>query len=1148
MIKFLNILIFLLISIIFTPQAFAQSPNFVSIVNPVRGNDFWELKDQSPETAVLGKIEILKRFNLGATWLVRFDALENQGLINTLKERKVDEKGIFLEITPRWTNNAGVNYNNEGNWHAVGSAFLSGYDRDERERLIDAAFEKFKNVFGDYPKSVGAWWVDAYSLSYMKEKYEIVAALIVADQYTTDNYQIWGQYWSTPYYPSKRNALHPPQSADEKINIVMMQWAARDPLNAYGNGVQESTYSVQANDYLDYHNLDTNYFSKLVDIYTKQPFNSFGHLVVGLENSYSWEKYGGEYGNQIRVLNEKSKKGQFRIVTMAEFADWYTQSFPEIPPHHLIFAQDPLGSEKFVIWFMTEYFRAGLFFNEEGSVFRDIRQYIGGSEELCYLKSCKEINFATFATRVLDEVSFGHKWVIDEGKISNFKLNKQEEGFSITYTNEAGNLRTIELLTRDIKIDGWNHSVDGAIIAGTNADLPQQIKSTFKKEIGPFSWSFSSVLSKLIRFIIFVFLVVIIPGLVLTNSITKVEPLFKKLFLSSIAGLVAFTALYYTISLLKVRTFVWIYILLFLILFIRLVVLKKFKISFNLTWNWFNLGPLVIILAGTIFQVIPTFRNGLVYPYGVGFWGPNTHDGTWHLSLINQLTFNPPWQNPIFANSTLSNYHFFYDLLIAATYNLSGISVVDLVFRFYPIIFSLMLGIGTYYLLISLFKQSLKTYVASLFSLYLVYFSGSFGWIVSFLKEKNFSGESAFWANQSISFNLNPPFAISLIIVIAILQILIIYSKSKNLIPLFLLILLIGTLVGFKAYAASLILGSLFILVLINLIIKKEFSYLKLFIASTIVSFFIFVSNFKISTSLFVFSPFWFIHSMIDSPDRVGWVRLSLARTTSFEKGEWAKFIVVQGLSLALFIIGNLGVRIFALGSIFRIKEVAKNEILLFILIFSLLSLIIPILFIQNGNPWNTIQFLYYFLYISALFGGVVIATLLFKLPKLFSPLLVLAIIVLAPINSIKTASGYLNYRPHAYISQFEYQALNFLKDQPFGVVLTYPYDERIKKVLEEPWPLLVYDSTAYVSAFSEKPSFIEDEGQNQILLTDYKKRIIASIDFFRRQEVEEGEFLRKNNIKYIYLPKIFNKKVDEGILNIKNIFENEEVLIFKVK
>lgn len=1135
-----------LLALIFVPQAFAQGNSFVSIVNPVRGNDFWELKDQEPETVVAGQIAILKKFDLAATWLIRFDALGNQKIINELKNRTGDEKGLFLEVTPTWSTQAGVEYHQSSSWHNAGSAFLTGYEREERLKLIDTTFEKFKSIFGFYPLSVGAWWIDSYSLDYMEKKYGITSALIVADQYSTDNYQIWGQYFGTPYYPSKNNALHPAQSLENKLDVVIVQWAARDPVNGYGNGVLESTFSVQANDYLDYHDLDTKYFSSLVDIYTKQQFNQVGHLVVGLENSYSWSKYSKEFENQIRTLFEKKNVGQLAIIPMKNFADWYKSTFKELSPQQLIIADDPLGSFKKVVWFMNPYFRAGWFFNADGSVFRDIRQYIDGEEELCFKTKCETVNFATSATRVLDEVSFGHKWVIDQGKIRNFKIEKEGEGFVISYTNEAGNLRKIGLLARDISIDGKVFSIDSTILNATKkenivAKSPAMLESSLQ-------WSFISAVSKIGQFLAFFILVILIPGLLFSGRfLGKNTPNLLRLFMSGVVGLVVFTFLFYITSLLKIKPLIFIYILINFILFIRFKY-YNFLINRPKTMSPLNLILVSVVFAGTIFQTIPTFKSSLNFTYGLGFWGPNTHDGVWHMALINELTKAVPPQNPIYSGTILKNYHFFYDLVVAGTNYLSRLPVSDLVFRFYPIIFSLMLGIGSYYLMMRLFENKLgikRAKITSLFSLYLIYFAGSFGWIVEFLRERHLGGESAFWANQAVSFNLNPPFAISLVIMIAILNILL---SSPNLMSKLALILLFGTLTSFKSYTGVLVLGALFVVAVVKILRRKDFSYLGVAIGSSVFSVWLFLSNFEANSAFLIFAPFWFIHSMVDSPDRVGWVRLSLARTSSQALGQWPKFVLAEGLSLALFIIGNLGIRFLSFGLIFKIKEIFKNDTLLLIFVILMASITIPILFIQSGNPWNAIQFFYPALYISALFAGVATSFLLFKLNRVFAIILILIILILAPINSIVTASGYFGKSPHAFVSPKELEGLKFLYNQPEGSVLTYPYDEKLKQHIGEPWPILAYDSTAYVSALSGKGVYLEDEPQNQILLTDYKKRLVASKDFFLKPISESAKFLQDNKIKYIYLPKIYNVRLDESAGLIKNIFENEEVVIYIVQ
>ncbi len=158
-------------------------------------------------------------------------------------------------------------------------------------------------------------------------------------------------------------------------------------------------------------------------------------------------------------------------------------------------------------------------------------------------------------------------------------------------------------------------------------------------------------------------------------------------------------------------------------------------------------------------------------------------------------------------------------------------------------------------------------------------------------------------------------------------------------------------------------------------------------------------------------------------------------------------------------------------------------------------------------------------------------------MPRYFLFFIVLIIFTLAPINSVITANSYLGKNPHAFISTKELEGLQFLSTKPDGIVLTYPFDGKLKQKIPEPWPLLAYDSTAYVSAFSKKAVYLEDEPQNVILLTDYKKRIVASKDFFLKPVAESRNFIHNNHIKYVFLPKVFNVWLDESSNIFKNIF-----------
>lgn len=1138
----------LIVSLIFSIPAQAESlSSFISVVNPVRGKDFWEEKDQKPLDAVLGQWQILQSFNVFATWLLRFDVLSDPEIPTFFKSLPpTHEIGLFLEVTPSWTKKSAVEYRKSAVWHLAESVFLTGYEIKEREKLIDTAFAEFKKTFGFYPKSVGAWYVDSFSLKYLQEKYKVMGVLIVSDQYTTDNYQIWGQYWSTPYYPSSKNTLVPAQNIASKIPLVVMQWAARDPINGYGEGVNETTYSVQANDYLAYHDLDSIYFSKLIDIFTKQNFNKFNHLIVGLENSYSWKKYKDEYQKQIEILANKRKEGQFLIFTMQQFADWYMKKFPDISLEQIIISDDPLGSSQKVVWFMNPYYRAGWFYNSEGSVFRDIRQYLAEQEEPCYKTSCQQINFATFSTRVLDDVTYKQKLILDQGKIQDFKIEKTAQGYLLSYKNEAGVMRKIEFFPRDIAIDGKINSIDGLILDVqtlqsnrlTKINLSSSVPSSLQETFLGFVW-------KTIKFLVFVLLALFIPGYFLVRNL-KQDCLALNVFLSICSGFVNLTLVFYLAGYLKLNFLVWIY----LGTSIGIFLIRKYyqqlhfkQIGLLLSRQLFS--TLFLVSCGTVFQSLMMMRSGWVYDFGVGFWGPTGHDGVWHQALINQLIKSIPPQNPAFAGQALSNYHYFYDLLVAATAQFSQIPIPDLLYRFYPLIFSLLFGVGTYLLV----KQLTGSKIAALISLYFAYFAGSFGWIVDLLKKQPLGGESAFWANQPVSMNINPPFAISLILIIAIILILKQLKRSKFAAPI-LLILMVGSLIEFKVYAGIIVLGGLLLIGLQQIFFAKSILMFKLFIGSLVLSLGVFLPQNSRSGDLLVFSPFWFIHSMIDFSDRIGWERLSIARPAYIARGEWWKFILIEVLGLILFIIGNLGTRFLALfGAInFVKKKFWKIPQYSFIFGMALISLAIPIFFIQKGTNWNTIQFFYYFMYFVAIFTGSAILFLYKKLPKLIAVLIIGTILVITPVSAWTTFRNAFYPKPPARLSSGELEALSYLKNQPEGIVLTYPFDKNLKNNFTDPYPLFVYETTAYVSAFSEKPTFLEDEIQQEIFQNDYKKRLAASQDFFRGRDLEWSKtFLHDNSIRYIYLPKIFKAEILADQPFVERLYDNNEVDIYEV-
>jgi len=222
-------------------------------------------------------------------------------------------------------------------------------------------------------------------------------------------------------------------------------------------------------------------------------------------------------------------------------------------------------------------------------------------------------------------------------------------------------------------------------------------------------------------------------------------------------------------------------------------------------------------------------------------------------------------------------------------------------------------------------------------------------------------------------------------------------------------------------------------------------------------------------------------------------------------------------------------------------KKYFKNDIHIFIFGLMAASIVPTLLFVQEGNPWNIVQFFYYFLYFAGLYAASSIKR--FKYP------LVIAIILITPISSIATFRSMFYPKPPAYLPKGEYQALAFLKQQPEGSVLKRPYDNKLRSNFKDPYPLAVYADNAYVSAYSGKPVYIEDAEQQIILNTNYEKRLEDVNRFFVEKDTAwSNNFLKEQNIKYIYLPKLYQLPMGEGEYSMTKIFENEDANIYLVE
>lgn len=522
----------------------------------------------------------------------------------------------------------------------------------------------------------------------------------------------------------------------------------------------------------------------------------------------------------------------------------------------------------------------------------------------------------------------------------------------------------------------------------------------------------------------------------------------------------------------------------------------------------------LLILIGSLSLILTMVKSGWNYSYGVGFWGANGHDGIWHIALAESLA-RGTLNSPIFAGFAIQNYHIGFDLVLAIANKITNIPIPNLYFQIFPVIFTLLIGYLTYEFTLRWTKSSRSAFFAT----FLIYFGGSFAYLIG-------RGESTFWSQQAISTLINPPFALSLIfILLGLINLL----KNKKILG----IIFFGLLIEVKVYAG--------ILILVGLFLSKNF---KVFFGTLLVSLLLYFNMGNFSTGLVIFQPFWFLETMMNTSDHVGWAKFGEAMLNYKSGDVYFKGFIAYAVAFLIFILGNFGTRIFFIKDVF--KKLDSTKILMLGIIGA--GIIIPTFFVQSGTPWNTIQFLYYSLFLSGILAGITLSNIKTSMNRIIE---VTVILLTIPTSILTLKDVYIPSRPPAKLSVDEISALKFLSSQPDGIVLTYPFDQKKAKEAEgnPPRPLYLYASTAYVAAYSKHQVFLEDEINLDITGYAWKDRRTEIEKWYKETDQEKTrKFLSDNNIKYVYWVKPQRALLGEGQLGLEKIFENGEAMIYVVK
>ena len=321
----------------------------------------------------------MQQYKLGGTFLLQYDALMDLRYQQVLKKLSRDsfEIGGWWEIPQPLVEKAGLKWRGRYPWDwRANIGFSTGYTPEERKKLVDVYMANFKRIFGYYPKSMCSWFIDAYSLNYMYEKYGIVASANCKDQYGTDGYTLWGGYWNQAYYPSKLNSYMPAQHAANQIPVPIFRMLGSDPVRQYDNGLGTATQGVVTLEPVyPFGGGDSNWVNWFFKSFAGDAALGFNYAQAGQENSFTWNAMSKGFEIQMPLLARLRDQHKIRVETLEASGRWFQKKYKLTPATSFAVAKDIEGSNRKTVWFNSRFYRVNMLWENGTMRIRDLHLF-----------------------------------------------------------------------------------------------------------------------------------------------------------------------------------------------------------------------------------------------------------------------------------------------------------------------------------------------------------------------------------------------------------------------------------------------------------------------------------------------------------------------------------------------------------------------------------------------------------------------------------------------------------------------------------------------------------------------------------------------------------------------------------------------------
>ena len=383
------------------------------------------------------QLALVNELQVPNTFLLQYDALCDDRFVKLFKEEAgpLTETGLWYEIVEPLTSACGMKYESERGWKwdwHIKPGFSMAYTPDERDRLIDEAMRKFKEIFGEYPGTVGSWLIDARTASRLADRYGVKCLCICRDQTNTDAYSLVGGYFNGAYYPSRNNIFTPAQTADNSLGIPVLRLLGPDPIRNY-DGKKFLTEKEAAGSLMCtlepvwYAGSDFVYESALLEDFFGSETLNFAYAQIGQENSFGDSDIISPLRRQIEAIIQR---GDVAFEKMTETAEKFGERFGRAtPPSVTAGLKNPGGEDVQSVYYQCKNYVADIF-RDGGRVF--IRAFYLFDENVPehYIEDTCDSFYALYENLpVVDTV------VWSEGIRENIGLTLDSSGGELLYEN-----------------------------------------------------------------------------------------------------------------------------------------------------------------------------------------------------------------------------------------------------------------------------------------------------------------------------------------------------------------------------------------------------------------------------------------------------------------------------------------------------------------------------------------------------------------------------------------------------------------------------------------------------------------------------------------------------------------------------------------